>query len=93
MKTAEDSVSLGFGQYKIQAKGWAASLAVFLGLALGIAGYVGVNAFAALRQDTSKILDELNVLTYILSLPEEQRPALAVPPALRDRLISHRPHS
>lgn len=61
-----------------------------------LAGLLGLNAWLMARQPDppyhalalqhTQLLEEQRVQTYLLSLPEAERPRLAMPPALRQRL-------
>lgn len=84
--TSSNSVSLGYGNWLLKVAGTNSLGWVAGALLLGGFAYAVFSGYITLREDTRTIVDELRVITYIISQPQDERPELAIPKALRGRL-------
>lgn len=63
------------------------ALAMFMCFALiGVVLWYGSARMTSFEKGQVAIVGELQAVTYMLSLPEGERPKLSVPPALRHRV-------
>ena len=86
MAASGDSLSVGYGGANIQAKGITSVLIFTLVICAGFFYYTHVQTNVERRNEHRSVMEELQVITYILSQPEGKRPVLAMPRSLRERL-------
>lgn len=81
------SVSVGFGDYKVEAKGlMALSGAVVMLVAAGFL-WTQVHVYQSLQTDIKGVQAELQILSYVLTQPEGARPQMMMPDALYKRMM------
>ena len=93
MDQSGQSLSLGFGNWKMRAQGPVIVLIVVMVILAGSMSYIIVEAsnqrseeHARLEKIESRIVEEIQILSFIMTKPQAERPNLIVPKGLRGRL-------
>ena len=86
MAASGDSLSIGYGDARIQARGFTSVLIMTLVVSAGFFYYTHIQTNLERRNEHRSVMEELQVITYILSQPEGKRPVLAMPKSLQLRL-------
>lgn len=86
MAAGNSDITIGYGEARIQAKGLAGICGMFFIIVCAVGFYVHNQTQIERRQEHVSVMEELRVITYILSQPEGKRPVLTMPRALQERL-------
>ena len=79
-------IEVGYGNWKLKLLGNEGLYMVTVALILVSLSWSALVGYTQLREDNQSLLNELQVLTYVISQPLDKRPALVIPPTLRTRM-------